>query len=355
MKRIIKMMVATVMTVIMIITIPMNAFAVTGTSTNNMFVGHNNNTFKSRVTETLIGQIHEKEQNETNLESIKGEFIKSFSCISKSRNIQNNVTENKINEFYSKYVDELTELGYQMKIVYKDNYNEKQKELNTNFERLGINEEGVYLILLENNNNLRSTGYGYTDYTYNGKTYKLRKVMITAADNSAYSKASYCDLLKSNSATIIENCLNTAIIAYISNISSTMGTVASICGLNASMFGTTRSSTLVLNCATNWTRIYTEVYSEYYNDWRAGSCIENAKASSYVSGYYYSAITNSMEKVEENEKTKYFMSQNYDNETWRKEQAIISYINNNGVTYDTTGDVKYYHGNKLKITHREDF
>lgn len=302
----------------------------------------------------LAEQSVEENKNIADLETIKSEFIRFFSNISKNRSNQNGISEISVNEFYSEYADDLAQLGYQMNIVYKNNYNEKQEELNTNFQRLGIDEEGVYLILLENNNT-RNTGYGYTDYTYNGRTYRLRKVMITAAENSAFSKASYCDLLKSNSRTVIENCLNTAIVAYVSSISKTMGTVASICGLNISMFGTAGSSSLILNCGTNWTRIYTEVYSEYYNEWVAGSCVENAKVSSYVSGYYYSASTNSMEAVPENKKEAYILSQNYDNTTWKKQQAIISYNNCSGVIYDQTGDIKYYYGDKVKITHRENF
>ncbi len=54
MKRIIKMVMAVVMTTMMIITIPMNAFAATGTPTDDMLVGHSDNTFEKTVTETLM-------------------------------------------------------------------------------------------------------------------------------------------------------------------------------------------------------------------------------------------------------------------------------------------------------------
>lgn len=114
-----------------------------------------------------------------------------------------------------------------------------------------------------------TTGSTFT-YTYNNVTYSMRYCTVTAADDSAFSKASYCDLLTSSSETLIQNCLDIAISAYLSAVSAPLGTVASICGLSIGDFAPAKSATLGLNCGTNWTRVYTQVYSTYDGAWMNG-------------------------------------------------------------------------------------
>lgn len=293
--------------------------------------------------------------SDENIEDIRQEFINYFN--------QNNVLrssssdkEDVADEFLRVYGEKINSMGYEPHIVYDNNYEFKEQELKTNFESMSMSREGVYLILLSGDEN---TNRSYTSpsfsYSYNGTNYSFRRFSITAADDSIMQKSSDVDLLQTNSKTLIENCLNTLMSVYISSISSTLGTVASICGLNISNFGSAGTTTFRYNAATNWTRIYTQVYNDYYGEWFSGSCVEYAKTSSYFSGYYYNADTNSMQAVPQNMVEKTLYSSKYNDMTWRNQQAIIYVNNSNGINYNTTGSVKYYYGGSVKITHNEDF
>ena len=258
--------------------------------------------------------------------------------------------------------NELVDNGYEAYLVDSENYNQTEQMLNTDLSDMGIKEGYTYLILFDNEGDSNSsnvasrmtTGSTFT-YTYNNVTYSMRYCTVTAADDSSFAKASYCDLLTSASETLIQNCLDTAISAYIYAVSTSLGTVASICGLSISDFAPTKTTSLVLNCGTNWTRVYTQIYSDYDGAWMNGSCVEYVKLSSYLSGYYYDASINSMTAIpgDKSERTKY--SSEYYDYAWRKEKAAISLINGNGCNYNITGSVSYYYGDTEKITHSENF
>lgn len=229
-------------------------------------------------------------------------------------------------------------------------YHDVEDILDTDFGEIELKPQYSYIVALQGN-----AGNEYT-YTYGGTVYTLRDMTITAADDPAMGKSSYVNVLKSSSQTLIENCLNTAISAYIFAISYPLGTVASICGLNISNFGygNVAESTMGLNCYTNWTREFTQVWSEYDNAWLYASCVEYVKAFSYMSGTYYDAALNEGTSVPESRSSKTVYSSHYNNRTWRKQNAVIGYLNA-CIQYDTVGDVQYKYGGKVKVTHRENF
>ncbi|MCM1223868.1 MAG: hypothetical protein NC548_56390 [Lachnospiraceae bacterium] len=255
----------------------------------------------------------------------------------------------------------LEKAGVQSQVVASDNYEAVQTQLNVDFEELGLQPEYTYLVIegdaMSNNPGVQpysSTSASFS-YTYNGKTYSLKYLTIKAADDPAYEKADDADLLTSTSQTLIKNCLNTAIITYISSASQVLGTVASICGLDISDFASGRSATLTLNGGANWTRVYTLVYSSADNSWMRGSCVEYVDTYSYMSGMYYSASTNRMESVARNDKRTTKFSAHYNDSDWRQRNAVIYVLNGNGCDYDTVGDVAFYYGDIKKITLRENF
>lgn len=290
-----------------------------------------------------------------NIETLTENFIEYCSAAETSTRAVNNTAKDKANEFIAEYQEEIMQLGYLPYIVSRDNYHEQEESLNTNFQDMGLNKECVYLVLLEGTNNTRAAVSGSYNYVYNGKSYILRKVIITAVDDSIYSKASSCNLLASSSKTLIENCLNAAISAYISSVCQPLGTVASICGLNISMFSTIGTSTIDLNCGTNWTRKHTQVYNESTGDWTSGSSVEYAKMNSYLSGHYYSASGNEMLPVPEKASSSIKYSDHYEDNTWQNQQAIIYSNNLNGIHYDITGAIEYKYNDTVKVIHNENF
>lgn len=290
------------------------------------------------------------------LESITNIFLDYYSDSENTRNVQMSDGE-KAENFLNEYGQVINESGYVPYIIYNDNYEEMQEELHTDFNELALNEDGTYLILLScDDNNVKRTTSNSFNYTYNGNTYSLRYLTVTAAEASyGYTKTGSCDLLQTSSKTLIENCLNTAVLAYISTLSGTLGTIASMCGLKITNFASSQQATLYLHGAADWTRIYTQVYSSYYNQWLSGSCIEYVIVKSYVSGFYYSSATNSQQSIDKIEKVNTLYSSQYSNPEWKKSQAVISFINSNGCNHNLTGDVRFTYNGSTKITLSEDF
>lgn len=258
-------------------------------------------------------------------------------------------------------VKALNDAGYEAYNVNSDTFEEVEKALETDLEQIGLdpNSSYSYIIALsaenpENANEKVST-YGtgaQFNYTYKGKVYKLRQLTITAADDPIYGKASYVDLLKTTSQKVFENCLNTAITAYIGAYSGVLGTVASLCGFDVADFSPAGTTTLVLHGGSNWTRMYTQVLRD--TGWVSGSAVETAKANSFFSGQTYSKSGNRYVQVPQKERSVKMKSTHYLDATWRNEQAIIG-SGAAWISYDSVGDVKYYYGDVVKITHRRNF
>lgn len=315
-------------------------------------------TFILVISQSIIGfaqtECNENQSDKIEMEYISNKFLEYFENNKNSRGIKD--IECLSYEFMNEYGDLIEQNGYEAHIINESNYEEEQEKLKTNFESISLKKDSVYLILIEgDNSSSRSYSSPSFSYEYNGNIYSLRRLSVTAADNGDYERSDHKDVLKTNSKKLLENCLNTLVSAYISSVSKTLGTVASICGLNITDFDTSSESTMICNGAVNWTRVYTQVYSYGYDEWMNGSCVEYVNTYCNFSGFYYDAETNSMLQVPENKKNTTVYSSKYNNNTWKNQQAIINVINSNGVNYDMTGDVNLYYGNKIIMTFREFF
>ncbi|WP_316520655.1 hypothetical protein [Neglectibacter sp. CSJ-5] len=272
-----------------------------------------------------------------------------------SNNLESN--GNRIREIQENTVAELKASGYDAYNVNPETFEAMQEVLQTNFEDIGLDASCSYIVIVDgndaNNANGEVTPYGAGssfNYTSGGTTYKMRYFTITAADDSGYGKASTVNLLRSASKELIQRCLDMAIIAYISAFSKTLGTVASLSGLSVSNFGTSQSSTMDLYGGTNWTRVYTQVWSDYDEAWESCSSVEYAKATSHISGQYYSASANSYVGIPYKPVSTTLYSSKYSDYEWRKSQAVNGYMHS-VINYDTTGPVRYRYGSEVKITH----
>lgn len=256
-----------------------------------------------------------------------------------------------IEEIRQETVEALEEIGYTAYSVTPENYYAVEDELNTDFASMELDPESSYIVVIGSDEGEDGTTAGTSfTYTYNGTTYTMRYLTVTSEAEDSYGKASTVNLLTSASKTLITNCLNTAISLYLGEVSTTLGTVASICGLDISKFSTSQTSTLYLNAGTNWTRIYTQVKNSTTGEWVIGCSVEYARCRSYMSGLYYSASTNQYEKVPEDDTSTTVYSENCKIQSWQKKNAAIGYENST-VIYDTTGAIKYKYGNTTKITH----
>ena len=252
----------------------------------------------------------------------------------------------------------LIDAGYEVFRINPNNFNSAKTELNTDLSKIGLDPSHSYLVILSAENVINGSPSSSFTYTYNGTSYLMRYFTVTADDDEAdprYAQASTYDVLDSNVLSVIRNCLDTAISAYISEIWAPLGTVASICGLSISDFGENSRSTMTFNAGTNWTRVYTQVYSTYDQAWSFCSSVEYARSTSYMSGMYYDKNLNSMEPVPRDKSFEETDSPNYYDYTWRKTQAAIAFSSGSPCRYDLTGDDEFYYGDRLIITHRENF
>ena len=254
-------------------------------------------------------------------------------------------------------VKALQDAGYAAYDVTKETFDQVEQVLSTDLSEIGLSKDYSYIIVLsgeEISNGLTRDAYGGTPtpsfkYTYNGTEYTLRYMSVTAANVPAYGMASDENLLNSNVQNVINNCLNTAITAYLDAVAKPFGTVASLLGFDISNFAPEKTATLTLTAGTNWTRIFTQVQDPYYGDWIYGSSVEYVNATCFLSGTYYDADENRYVQIPDNETVKKGYSERFYDYEWRKETAIDNLFGR--ATYDCINKVKYYYGGNHIITH----
>lgn len=270
-------------------------------------------------------------------------------------------------------VNELVASGYEAYNVTASNYNNMEAVLQTDLSSMGIVPEGSFVVVVSGDDAATSNnpsqgastyataGSSFT-YDYDGKTYTLRYLTVTAADYSNYGKASYYNLQQDAAGitfgTLLENFLNTSISMALDYISGQLylGTISSLCGLQLVNFAdeSTAFNSLQFHAGSNWTRIFTQVWSEATNAWVTQLHVEYVTSTSYITGLYYSAAVNSYVPIDYNPVQKVAYSNHLDDRTWRIENAILGF-KNQVVYYDFTGKVEYMYKGKVIITHYEDF
>lgn len=259
---------------------------------------------------------------------------------------------------------QLRDAGYEVFHVNEESYNSVEAELNTDLSEIGLDPQQSYLVVAsgepgENSNTVRGAATTPFTYTYNGTSYQMRYLTVSPKDSEAdpkFVQSSKCDLLESSSQTIIKNVINTAISVCISSLDQhgIIGTIASIIGLDIDDFLPNAQATLGLVAMSTWTRKYTQVYSPYDNAWSFRSCVEFVNMDSTLYGYYYDVSIHDSVDVNESRRVTMHSSQFFNND-WCKSQAAYAFESGLPCRYNLTGDAKYYYGNSVKITHRENF
>lgn len=302
------------------------------------------------------------EQEKKTVEEYLNEFHKKTHSLYEGNNNARTYSLQEVNQIRQDTVTNLCNAGYMAYDVTRETYENIQQELNTDLSDIGVQKDGNYIIVVcgetyeegvQTPN--RSTPSSTFTYKYNGVTYTMRTLIVTAADDYTYGKATSVNLLSSYSRDVIERCLDTmitAIVDYVTGIP--LGTVGSILGLSVSNFSTTATSILNYNAYTNWTRFYTQVWSDYYEAWANGSCVEYVNMHGTLQGVRYDPQTNSAVDINKPHREEKKYSENFYDLDWRKEQAVIGYSSAWPV-YDNVGGVKYEYGNKVIVTHAEDF
>ena len=273
--------------------------------------------------------------------------------------------QNEFLDIQERTVEFLRDNGYEAYDVNPSTYDDVAEQIKTDLGNLGIGNNNHAIIVISGKDDestrhdvsTKSTASDSFPYIYDGTTYLLRYVTVTAADIPAYGASKYTNLLTSKSAPVIQNCLDTAVKLYASYVlpyGSYWTTIASICGLNISNFSFSQTSTLIFHGNANWTRTFTQVKDTSANTWVSGSYVEYVRANAYLSGDYYSAQTNSYQNVPTSAVTKTVYSSHYYNGDWRNQNGVIGYIHLQ-VYNDMTGDLSFYYGTSKQFSFHEGF
>lgn len=272
--------------------------------------------------------------------------------------------QNEFLKIQEKTVEFLRDNGYEAYDVNPSTYDAVADQLKTDLGNLGIGNNNHAIIVISGKDDestrrdgTKSSASNSFPYIYNGNTYTLRYLTVTAADIPAYGASNYTNLLTSNSETLIKNCLDTVVKLYASDVlpyGVIWSTIASICGLSISNFNFSQTSTLIFHGNANWTRTFTQVKDTSANIWVSGSYVEYVQANAYLSGDYYSAQTNSYQNVPNSTVTETVDSSHYYSGDWRNQNGVIGYIYSQLYT-DMTGDLSFYYGTSEQFSFHEGF
>ncbi len=273
-----------------------------------------------------------------------------------------NTTDSMLDSIRRDTVQTLQLAGYEAYDVNPNTYENLESVLNTDFSGANLNPDNSYIIVVEGEEGIAAPasavgGTAGSTFTYvsGGVTYTMRYLTVTADDNPEYGQADDIDVLNSKSREVIENCLDALISCVVDTATGVpLGTIASICGLSISDFGTAQRSTLRLNCAANWTRKFTQVWDPNLEIWMFAACVERVKTLTHMSGSYYDAAENSYLPVPSDQTTDTIASEHFLDYAWRKEKAVLGYLLYD-TQYDLTGDVKFKYGDRVVFTFRENF
>ena len=273
-------------------------------------------------------------------------------------------------------VETLNEAGYEAYNVTADNYDTLEAQLHTDFADMGLDPEGSYIVVIhgeeqpQNGNarlgdlilppHLRDDGSNpgspsEFQHTYDGNTYRMRYMTITASYESQLGRTRAVDLFTDLSGDELMSALDIPISIYTAfvNFYGLPLVVESSCTL-LSMISSdaplSQTISLAYTGSANWTIKYTQVWSAQESKWKVAASVEYVKKRFSTTCAYYSAASNQYEyKIKTGDlDTEY--SDYYNDTEMLKDMAVIAF--NEGARYQSkiTSVTFNYRGEDV-ITH----
>lgn len=267
------------------------------------------------------------------------------------------------NKLLEDTVKTLTDAGYEAYSVTGTTFEAVEEALDTDLSAIGLDPNYSYIVVADGeppNTSTRDALYGTPSpsfsYTYNGKTYTMRYLTVTAADDPAYGKTDDYDLLESDFDDFIVRCLDTSIQMTLDNIAAPvpLGTIAGLLGLSVGDIDTSSPMSLRLEGSANWTRVFTQVFDPSDDAWIYGACVEYVNSLLAMTGSYYKAATNRYTTFAKEIDVDTVYSDEYFDLDWRKEKGAYGAVNY-WTQYDTAGAVRFRYGGDVVITLLENF
>ena len=270
-------------------------------------------------------------------------------------------------------VDTLNAAGYEAYNVTPANYNTLEGQLNTDFADMGLDPEGSYIIVIhgedsDNSNTANSNGSraivpapdpGGTpssfNYTYNGTTYTMRYVTVTAAENLALAQISNpVQLLDICPEDLTSEVLN--LILSVSSLIPALSIYSSEITLLSLLISTipnaeiTRPRSLTYKAKSSWYAKYTQVYHSGNEEWKLCAGVEYV-IPQYEIEYDFTDPLTGLWDVEEvqGQLTTIYSEHYYDNE-YIKQVAAMAFEYNT-FSMDAVDRVVYEYYGSVIATH----
>lgn len=219
-------------------------------------------------------------------------------------------------------VAELTEAGYEAYNVTGENYEALEDALNTDFAAMGLDPASSYVVVIsgedpaaQSNPNPRvlppayddfdgddggggeGDGHTYFEYVYDEKTYYMRYVTVTAAENAKLGVTSSVELLSTYGVTDMLEDLNIPITISTSlGLTPITGTLYSIASCILPYTNPQANDSLEYRGATSWIVTYVQVYNSNNEKWVLGSGYEYATMRYFLTYTYYDPVTQQFEQ-----------------------------------------------------------
>lgn len=298
------------------------------------------------------------------VEEILSDFhVKSHAAKAAADTNSRSIPNSDNNKLLEDTVKTLTDAGYEAYSVTGATFEAVEEALDTDLSAIGLDPNYSYIVVADgtppNTNTRDASVSGPSDpfsYIYNGKTYTMRYLTVTAADDPAYGKTDDYDLLESELGNFIVRCLDTGIQMTLDHIAAPvpLGTVASLLGFSVGDINTSSPMSLRLEGSANWTRVFTQVLDPNDGLWIYGACVEYVNSLLAMSGSYYKAATNRYTTFAKNIDIDTKYSDKYFDLDWRKEKGAYGAVNY-WTQYDTVGAVRFYYDDDVVITLLENF
>lgn len=269
-------------------------------------------------------------------------------------------------------VDTLTAAGYEAYNVTAENYDTLEAVLKSDFEDMGLAKNGSYIIVISGEDDSNSTnqnsrlgnlpvydlidpgvgGYSSFDHTYNGKTYKMRYITVTAANNHSLGQVSSVELIEQYDSNDAFNSLNTPISILSSlGLLPYTGTIYSLFSLIIPEVDNPQYASLLYQGASNWTIKYIQIYNSNESKWKLSGGVEYVTMRQFMIGTYYDPASNAYTSTRATEELPTIHSTQYHNLTQAKNDAAFAYENNT-IKLNTIEQVEFLHGERVVITHQ---
>lgn len=265
-------------------------------------------------------------------------------------------------------VEQLTTAGYAAYNVTSENYNTVADTLNINLAEMGLDPNGSYIVVIgsdvpsENANpNSRVAvppvqedfdgDYGSFEHVYNGTSYTLRYVTVTASINSNLGITSPVELLDEYDANDAYEDLSLPI-TIVSSIGklSYIGTLYSLFSSIVPNDNLAQSESLTYRGATNWTVTYIQLKNPNTDEWELRSGFEYATLRYFITHTYHDYITDQYQQTSTSGTYDIIYSKYYNDRTAINDWAVIAYLEH-AKLLDKITYVSYTFGNKKLITH----